>query len=81
MNLDNDTVLNPEAAEYACFGAGLPPAQLSGMRRDPDWRVRYEAASRIDERFLPEMIDDEDPLVRERAAQRLMGAAGYDGAS
>ncbi|MEJ2564487.1 MAG: hypothetical protein P8164_01080 [Gammaproteobacteria bacterium] len=24
MNLDNDAVLNPAAADYACFGAGLP---------------------------------------------------------
>lgn len=41
MNLDNDAVLNPEAAEYACFGAGLPPAaerelRLAGMSYHQD---------------------------------------------
>lgn len=41
MNLDSDAVLNPEASEYACFGAGLPPAaerelRLAGMAYHQD---------------------------------------------
>lgn len=41
MNLDNDAVLNPEAAEYACFGAGLPAdaereLRLAGMAYQQD---------------------------------------------
>lgn len=41
MNLDNDALLNREAAEYACFGAGLPAAaerelRLAGMSYHED---------------------------------------------
>jgi tetratricopeptide (TPR) repeat protein len=41
MNLDNDAVLNHEAAEFACFGAGLPPdaereLRLAGMAYHQD---------------------------------------------
>lgn len=41
MSLDSDAVLNPEAAEYACFGAGLPAEaeqelRLAGMAYHQD---------------------------------------------
>ena len=41
MNFDSDEVLNLEASEFACFGAGLPPAaelelRLAGMAYHQD---------------------------------------------
>jgi hypothetical protein len=44
------------------------------MRHDPDWRVRYEVANRVDAEFLAQMHGDEDPMVRERVAQRVWNA-------
>jgi tetratricopeptide (TPR) repeat protein len=32
MHLDNDTVLNPEVGDFACFGAGLPTAAERELR-------------------------------------------------
>jgi hypothetical protein len=49
----------------------LEPRDLGGFHRDPDWRVRYEAACRASPGLLREMINDPDELVREFVLQRL----------
>ncbi len=36
----------------------LTPVELIGLQRDPDWRVRYEAASRMVPGMLAAMLDD-----------------------
>ena len=48
----------------------LTGEQLAQLRSDPDWRVRYEAASRIEPELLAELVEDSDDLVREMAFSR-----------
>jgi tetratricopeptide (TPR) repeat protein len=53
MNLDNDAVLNPGAAEYACFGAGLPAdaereLRLAGMAYHQDAVAEAHLRNAID---------------------------------
>jgi hypothetical protein len=43
------------------------------LRRDADWRVRYEVASRIPLAQIGDLADDSDGLVREMAISRLAG--------
>jgi hypothetical protein len=50
--------------------------RLAELRSDPDWRVRYEAASRIEPDLLAELIEDSDDLVREMAFSRTTGSEG-----
>ena len=50
--------------------------RLSQMRSDPDWRVRYEAACRVELEELGELADDSDDLVREMAFSRMGRDAG-----
>jgi hypothetical protein len=40
------------------------------MRGDSDWRVRYEAASRIEPELLGALVEDDDEIVREMAFAR-----------
>jgi hypothetical protein len=42
------------------------------LRKDADWRVRYEVASRISHDYLKQMAQDEDAMVQEMALMRLM---------
>ena len=41
------------------------------LRGDPDWRIRYEVASRAAASELSGLVDDEDSLVREVARSRV----------
>jgi hypothetical protein len=49
----------------------LPPDLLPRLKWDPDWRVRFEVASRIALLELTTLAEDEDVLVREMAQSRL----------
>jgi hypothetical protein len=44
---------------------------LGRLCEDPDWRVRYEVALRLDKKRLGPMRDDPDELVREIVCNRL----------
>ena len=56
----------------------LPPEQLHLMMNDQDWRVRYEVAERIKgDKYLTQMLNDEEPAIRELVENRLaQGDAG-----
>jgi hypothetical protein len=41
------------------------------MRRDPDWRIRYEVASRAAAGEIMGLVEDQDGLVREVARSRV----------
>ncbi len=41
------------------------------LRRDPDWRIRYEVASRAAVSELSDLAEDQDSLVREVARARV----------
>jgi hypothetical protein len=41
------------------------------LRRDPDWRIRYEVASRVAVSELSGLVEDQDSLVREIARARV----------
>jgi hypothetical protein len=45
--------------------------QLKQLIKDPDWRLRYEVASRLELADLEPMRADPDQAVRELVAQRL----------
>jgi hypothetical protein len=50
----------------------LSPDLLPRLSHDPDWRVRYEVASRIPLSKVAELADDDDLLVREMVLARLV---------
>jgi hypothetical protein len=52
----------------------LAPELLSRLRYDPDWRVRYEVASRIAVGEIAELIEDGDGFVQEMARSRVAGS-------
>jgi hypothetical protein len=54
----------------------MKPSQLQMLLDDPDWRVRYEVASRAEQNHLRRLASDKDELVREVVRQRLGPAAG-----
>ena len=57
----------------------LPPDLLSRLRDDPDWRVRYEVASRIAASpSVGDLDDDSDSFVRDMARSRLPDGDEHD---
>ena len=55
---------------------------LRALANDADWRVRYEVARRAAPAYLAPLANDEDPMVREIARERLWPhGAGADGRS
>ena len=44
---------------------------LGAFAGDPDWRVRYEIVLRADVEVVRQLVDDEDPIVREAARERV----------
>jgi hypothetical protein len=62
---------DPDAAVVLAVAERLAPSQLLPLRFHRDFRVRYEAAGRVPTGAVAAMQDDEDPMVRERAAERL----------
>ncbi len=47
------------------------PDLLSRLRYDPDWRVRYEVASRIAVGEIAELAEDSDGFVQDMARSRV----------
>ncbi|WP_395666763.1 4Fe4S-binding leucine-rich repeat protein [Methylocella sp.] len=66
---------DPEAMVRLEAARRLEPAGLLRLCADPDWRVRHEIALRADLDVVRGLVDDEDPLVRDAARERLLGRA------
>lgn len=62
---------DPDGSVCLAVAERLTPAQLLPLRFHRDMRVRYEAAGRVPPSALNAMVEDADPLVRERVQERL----------
>ena len=66
-----ELVNDPDGSVCLAVAERLTPAQLLSLRFHRDIRVRYEAAGRVPLDGLNAMVEDADPLVRERVHSRL----------